>query len=416
MKSWHLETRNIKDLSNNPKNPRKITKEMTVHLNNAIEKFGLIDKPIITKEGQIIGGHQRIKILKSMKSKTVECWVCDNDLTSDEIDELMLGLNLHRGEFDTEKLIKGWEIQKLLNLGFKSDDFSDFDPKALLGLDSEKNNEILEPPKNPKTQLGDLYELDLHRLKCGDSTNPEDVNDLLQDSTPILMVTDPPYGVNYDPSWSDGGQAMRSKRGKKQNTKAFGKVKNDNRSDWSMSWFLFPGSIAYIWHSGKHSGIVEKSLTDSDYEIKSQIIWIKNNFAISRGDYHWQHEPCFYAIKKGQSHNWQGARAQSTVWEIQNLNAWGKNKTEPIDERTCHSTQKPYECMARPIQNNSAPGDIVYDPFLGSGTTLIAAEKLQRICYGMELDPAYCDIIVERWEKFTGKKAKLIPKESYAST
>jgi DNA modification methylase len=129
----------------------------------------------------------------------------------------------------------------------------------------------------------------------------------------------------------------------------------------------------------------------------SQIIWAKQHFALSRGDYHWQHEPCWYAVKKGSKHNWQGARDQSTLWQIANMNAFGTNDE---DERTAHSTQKPLECMARPIRNNTIEGDIVYDPFLGSGTTLIAAEKLKRVCFGMELSPGYCDLIVKRWIKY----------------
>jgi DNA modification methylase len=145
-------------------------------------------------------------------------------------------------------------------------------------------------------------------------------------------------------------------------------------------------------------------LIDSDYEIIGQIIWKKQHFALSRGDYHSQHEPCWYAVRKSHQHNWQGSRKESTLWEISNLNCFGKSQEE--DERTAHSTQKPLECMARPIRNNTAEGEGVYDPFLGSGTTLIAAEKLNRICYGMELDPAYCDIIVQRWMKLTGKKVK----------
>jgi DNA modification methylase len=130
---------------------------------------------------------------------------------------------------------------------------------------------------------------------------------------------------------------------------------------------------------------------------------VKQHFALSRGDYHWQHEPCWYAVKKGHKHNWQGARDQSTTWEVSNLNAFGANKD---DERTSHSTQKPLECMARPIKNNTAKGESVYDPFLGSGTTLLACEQLDRTCYGIELDPAYCDIIVDRWVKYRKKLGK----------
>jgi len=398
MKTWHLENRKIKDLLANPKNPRYIKKEMAQHLNDSIAKFGLIDKPIITQDNLIIGGHQRVNTLKKMKVKEVECWVCDQEVTQEEIDELMIGLNLHKGEFDYDKLANEFDIDKLFEWGFTPEELLDVDVKDILNEVSEEDNEVLEPPKDPITKPGDIYELGNHRLMCGDSTNPDNVKALLNGNEPILMCTDPPYGVNYDPGWRD-------KAGK--GCKAFGKVKNDDKINWSLVWHLFPGSIAYIWHAGKYCSEVEKSLTDCDFEIISQIIWQKQNFALSRGDYHWKHEPCWYAVKKGHQHNWQGARDQHTVWEISSLNAFGKNKDQD-EERTNHSTQKPIECMARPIRNNTAEGEGVYDPFVGSGTTIIAAEKLNRICYAMEIDPGYCDICVARWVKLTGKKAKLL--------
>jgi DNA modification methylase len=213
------------------------------------------------------------------------------------------------------------------------------------------------------------------------------------------MVTDPPYGVNYDPKWRN------DVKGAHKPIKAAGSVQNDDKVNWSLAWHLFPGSVAYVWHAGKFCSEVEKSLTESEYEIISQVIWIKQHFALSRGDYHWQHEPCWYAVKKGHNHNWQGARDQATTWEISNLNCFGKSQADG-EERTAHSTQKPIECMARPIRNNTAIGEYVYDPFLGSGTTLIAAEQLGRILFGVELSPAYCDIIVKRWKDYMIKNNK----------
>jgi DNA modification methylase len=175
--------------------------------------------------------------------------------------------------------------------------------------------------------------------------------------------------------------------------------------NWADAWKLFPGSIAYVWCASWFLPEVASDLDDAQFERKSLIIWVKQHFALSRGDYHWQHEPCWYAIKKDHNHNWQGARDQSTVWEISNLNAFG-GKSNDEDERMAHSTQKPLECMSRPIQNNTAKGDGVYDPFLGSGTTLIACEQLDRKCYGIEISPAYCDIIVKRWIKYRTKMGK----------
>jgi len=168
--------------------------------------------------------------------------------------------------------------------------------------------------------------------------------------------------------------------------RAIGKVSNDDRCDWSEAWVLSPSRVAYVWHAGIKSNVVQDSLEKCDYQLRSQIIWAKNNLVISRGDYHVKHEPCFYAVKKGNKGNWASDRKQTTEWE----------KDKPQKSETGHSTQKPVECMARPIRNHD--GD-VYDPFLGSGTTMVAAHQLNRKCYGMEIDPKYCQVIVDRMKK-----------------
>ena len=198
------------------------------------------------------------------------------------------------------------------------------------------------------------------------------------------MVTDPPYGVDYDPSWRD----------EKLGCFAADRILNDDQSDWSAAWSLFPGNVAYVWHAGKKASIVQESLEKVDFQVRSQIIWAKSHFAISRGHYHWQHEPCWYAVKKNRTANWQGDRKQRTVWQI--------NRDK---EKTGHATQKPIECMSRPILNHTLEGEAVYDPFGGSGTTLIACELLKRNCYMMELSPIWCRVIIERWERLTGRKA-----------
>jgi DNA modification methylase len=193
--------------------------------------------------------------------------------------------------------------------------------------------------------------------------------------------------VNYDPSWRHKSGVNKSRRK--------GKVKNDKQSDWSASWTLFPGQIAYVWHGALHSSTVADSLTRNGFSLRAQIIWAKQRLVIGRGDYHWQHEPCWYAVRtKG---HWTGDRKQTTLWAI------GSGQQ---DAETVHGTQKPVECMRRPMQNNSNAGDAIYEPFLGSGTTLIAAETIHRICYGVELDPRYVDVAVRRWQAFTGQKAR----------
>jgi DNA modification methylase len=174
-------------------------------------------------------------------------------------------------------------------------------------------------------------------------------------------------------------------------------VANDDRADWREAWALFPGSVAYVWHAGRHASEVQQSLEVSGFDVRSQIIWAKDRFALSRGHYHWQHEPCWYAVRGTSGAHWSGDRKQSTVWTI--------NARE--DDGHGHGTQKPVECMRRPIENNSSMGQAVYDPFSGSGTTTIAAEMTGRSCFAIEIDPAYVDVTVLRWQDFTGSQAML---------
>ena len=227
-----------------------------------------------------------------------------------------------------------------------------------------------------QTERGQLWEIGRHRLLCGDSTNAEDVARLMGGEKPLLMVTDPPYGVEYDPHW-------RVDAGLSGNTNKMGKVTSDDRVDWREAWALFPGDVAYCWHAGRHASVVQESLASAGLVVVAQVIWNKDRFALSRGDYHWKHEPCWYAVREGSTHHWLGARDQSTVWDIPRADDSGHG----------HSTQKPVECMARPIRNHE--GD-VYDPFLGSGTTMVAAEQLGRRCYAMEIEPKYVAVALER--------------------
>src|ERR1700680_194995 len=263
-----------------------------------------------------------------------------------------------------------------------------------------------EPPAHPIAEPGDLWVLGRHRLLCGDSTVATDVERVLGGVAPHLMVTDPPYGVNYDPAWRN--QAGRSINGTTRRTaagtvikpigaRAVGKVVNDDRADWREAWALFPGSVAYIWHAGTKAGIVQDSLAACGFETRSQIIWAKNNFAIGRGHYHCKHEPCWYVVRKGSTASWVGDHCQTTLWQID------KN----LKSETGHGTQKPVECMRRPIENNASPGQGVYEPFSGSGTTIIAAEMTGRSCFAIEIDPAYVDVAVLRWQAFSGENAAL---------
>lgn len=242
------------------------------------------------------------------------------------------------------------------------------------------------------TKPGDLITLGAHRLLCGDSTREEDVARLLAGAVPFLMVTDPPYGVDYEPEWRNDAMQHSSAR--------TGKIANDRRVDWTAAYERFPGAVAYVWYAGLFAGEVARHLQACKLQVRSQIIWRKSHFAISRGHYHWQHESCWYAVREGSSAAWTGDRTQSTVWDIDHKGQ---------DAATVHGTQKPVECMARAIRNHDAEGGAVYDPFLGSGTTLIACEQFKRRCFGMEIDPLYCDVVVQRWEQLTGEKARRTP-------
>jgi len=209
-----------------------------------------------------------------------------------------------------------------------------------------------------------------------------------------MCVTDPPYGVEYDASWrtkaaEEGHLAYAARR--------VGVVENDDRADWSEAWALFPGAVIYSWHpAGATSLVHAKALQDSGFELRMQIIWAKSNFPIGRGDYHVRHEPCWYAVRKGSPACRNDDRTQSTLWEI--------NLDKNVDGG--HSTQKPLECMAKPIRNHTF--EVIYEPFLGSGTTIIACENLGRKCRAVEISPAYVAVALERWATATGKTPELL--------
>ena len=215
---------------------------------------------------------------------------------------------------------------------------------------------------------------------------------LLGGAVPVLMVTDPPYGVEYDPTWSDGGAVMRKARSSKTQKQ----LANDDRSDWREAWALFPGDVVYVWHADVGSPVVADSLAACGFERRALIVWAKNTLVMTRGHYHWQTEYAWYEVRKGATARWCGDHKQTTLWQID----------KPQKSETGHSTQKPIECMARPMRNHDAPE--VYDPFCGSGTTIIAAENLGRKCYAMEIAPGYVAVTLERYLQATGKRPELI--------
>lgn len=400
----------ISELRDYDKNARTHSEAQIEEMVKSIQKFGFLDPIEIGTDNVIISGHCRVEAARRVGMTEVPT-IC-HSLSKTLRKGYVLAANriaqnagwdagLLREEF-TELKEDGFD---LLLTGFTQDEIDNYlNPEELHdGLTDE--DECGGVGDSTKIKRGDVFILGEHRLMCGDSTFVDDVDSLTNGCEPKLMVTDPPYGVEYDPSWRDEANLGVGERSK-------GTVKNDSTIDWTDAYSLFKGNVVYVWHAGKFSHIVAQNLEDCGFGIVSQIIWAKQHFALSRGDYHWQHEPCWYAVRKGEKHNWRGARDQSTLWEIKNNNSFGNGEPE---ETWGHGTQKPVECMSRPIENNSFPNDYVYDPFGGSGTTLIACEKLGRKCLMMELDEKYCDVIIRRWEKFTGKKAILESTGEYFS-
>ncbi|MFN8701510.1 MAG: site-specific DNA-methyltransferase [Rhodospirillales bacterium] len=379
-------------------NARTHPDEQVAQIAGSIAEFGFNVPCLVDERGVLVAGHGRLLAAQRLGLSQVPVIRLDH-LSDAQARAYRIADNQIALNSGWDDALLSAEVARLKEdgvdlelLGFPEDELD----RLLAGLDGEKGgNEdedvVPEPPVTPISRPGDLWILGRHRLLCGDATRAADVARLLGDVRPHLMVTDPPYGVDYDPSWrNDAGVSATTRTGR---------VSNDDRADWREAWALFPGDVAYVWHAGVHARTVAESLDASGFPIRSQIIWSKSRFVLGRGDYHWQHEPCFYAVRKGATGHWQGARDQSTVWMI------GGGGDE--DAATVHGTQKPVECMRRPMINNSERGDAVYEPFAGSGTTLIAAESIERRCFAMEIDPRYCDVIIERWQSFTGSKAQL---------
>ncbi len=365
-----------------------------------IEEYGFKLPLLIRADGELVDGHLRLKAAQELKLAEVPVMRCD-EWSEAQVKAFRLAVNRSASWAEWDWTLVAQEIEELQSAGFdlKLTGFEALEIDRLLSGIHGHESELSGPdqPVEPTSVTGDLWLCGAHRILCGNSTNPADVALLLQQCKPKLMVTDPPYGVEYDPTWREEAGLGKQRQ--------IGLVCNDNRFDWSLAYRLFPGNVAYVWHAGIYAPEVAASLAEVGFEIRTQIIWAKQHFALSRGHYHWQHEPCWYAVRKGATAGWRGGRKESTLWEISNLNPFGAN--QPVDEVTGHGTQKPVELMQRPILNHIEEGETVYDPFLGSGSTLIAAERCNRVCYGLEIAPRYVDTIVLRWQKLTGQRAVL---------
>lgn len=384
----------VDQLLANPGNWRLHPSNQQNALAGAIDDIGFIRSITVNKvTGHVVDGHLRVTL--AARSGVAELPVEYVELSEQEESKALLLLDPIAEMAQADKT----KMQELLS-AVNSDD--ERVQKALSDIAAENKLQFGdEPPDAPEPQIdkaeelrvkwgvesGQLWQLGEHRLICGDCTDKVVVERVL-DIQPEIMVTDPPYGVNYNPQWrsdaaEEGHLAYAARR--------IGKVENDDRADWSAAWLLFPGDVVYSWHPPGATSLVHgKALQDSGFELRMQIIWAKSNFPISRGDYHVRHEPCWYAVRKGKTAQRTDDRTQTTLWQI--------NLDKNVDGG--HSTQKPLECMERPIRNHSFT--IVYDPFLGSGTTLIACERLGRKCRAVEISPAYCAVAIQRWADMTG--------------
>jgi DNA modification methylase len=388
-------TARVKDLVPYARNARTHSDAQVAQIAASIREFGFTNPILVDGERGIIAGHGRLMAARKLgltEVPTIEL----SHLTPAQRRAYVLADN-------KLALNAGWDDEMLrLELGELRDEGFDlgltgFEPDEIGTLLIDATDGLTDPdevpavPETPVSRLGDVWILGRHRLTCGDSTDPAVVEAALAGVRPHLMVTDPPYGVAYDPAWRNAALAG-------SNTARTGKVLNDHRADWREAWALFPGDVAYVWHGALHATTVAESLAASGFGIRAQIIWAKERLVVGRGHYHWQHEPCWYAVRDGAKGHWAGDRKQTTLWSI---------PSRDQDAATVHGTQKPVACMRRPIENNSSPGQAVYEPFSGSGTTLIAAEMAGRACHAVELSPAYVDVAVTRWQAFTGETAVL---------
>ena len=359
----------------------------------SMREWGWTNPVLVDEAGAIIAGHGRVAAARKLGITEAPVMVASGWSEAKKRAYVIADNQLALNAGWNEELLAA-ELTDLRELAFDLDliGFDDRDLSRLLSpkeaVDGE--DEVPAVSEQPVSLLGDLWLLGPHRLLCGDATDASAVSRLLGSVRPHLMVTDPPYGVEYDPAWRNESGASKTRR--------TGKVLNDDRADWREAWALFPGDVAYVWHGALHAGTVADSRTVAGFDIRSQIIWTKERLVLSRGHYHWQHEPCWYAVRSSGHGAWSGDRKQTTVWPI---------SSKAQDAETVHGTQKPVECMRRPMLNNSSIGQAVYEPFMGSGTTLIAAETCQRTCLGLELNPAYVDVAVQRWQHLMGERAIL---------
>lgn len=377
-------------------NPRKNLKPGDPEyekLKRSIETFGYVEPVIWNKRtGHIVGGHQRFKILKERGATEIDCVVVDMEEAEEKA--LNIVLNKVSGDWDMPKLA---ELLEDLDKSMFDVSLTGFDAAEIEDLfskvhDKDVNDDdfdadkALEDIKEPISKTGDIWLLGKHRLICGDSTKLSDVEKLMDGKKANLCVTDPPYNVNYSAG--------------KENERV---IKNDHMEDSKFYDFLLAayknmftvlddGAGAYIFHADTEGLNFRKAFKDAGFHLANVCIWVKQSLVLGRSDYQWQHEPVLYGWKPTGKHRWYADRKQTTVWNFD-------RPTKSPD----HPTMKPIPLMAYPIQNSSMTNCIIYEPFAGSGSTLIACEQTGRICYAVELDEKYCDVIVKRYIETAGE-------------
>lgn len=399
-------------------NPRTHSREQVARIAASIREFGFTNPILVGADNDIIAGHARLLAAEKLALKEVPVIVlrhlspaqrralviADNQLAIEGAgwDEEMLRVELailHEEDYDLDLVgFDDIELQRLLEAQDAAPGFTDEDA-------------VPEVQPNPVARVGDLFILGDHRLICGDCTQPDVVTRLLGDAKPLLLITDPPYGIELDSEWRDRaglngcGPAEASYMKHRTEGHTETTISGDTRADWSEAFELVPSiQVAYVWHASIFTREVLNGLERIGFLYPQQIIWDKGRVVLTRTHYWYQHEPCWYVRKKCAPWYGKSGSENATIWNAPSPKfIMGGSDEEKFD----HPTQKPIELMRKPLRNHTMPGGIVYEPFCGSGTTLLAAEQTGRLCYAVEVDPKYVDVIIRRWQMYTGKNAVL---------
>ena len=392
------------------RNPRKNDAAVD-RMCGSIREFGFKIPCLVRSDGEVIDGHLRLKSARKLGIIDIPVILCD-EWTPAQVKAFRLMVNRSATWADWDEELLARELQDLQGLEFDLN-FTGFDSKEIDDLlldDAPEEDAAPALPAQPVTRMGDLWLCGSHRVLCGDATDAETVSRLLGESKPFLLLTDPPYGIGLDSEWRDraglNGCGSAEPSYLKHRTKGHQEtsISGDTRADWSDAFALVPSlEVGYVWHASTFTREVLDGLLRIGFLHHQQIIWDKGRTVLTRTHYWFQHEPCWYVRKKNAP--WFGkAGENSTIWNSPSPKfIMGGSDEEKFD----HPTQKPVELMRRPILNHTRVGELVYEPFLGSGTTLAAAEMTQRVCYGVELDPKYADVVVQRWQGLSRQKATL---------